>query len=101
MNCMRFVISLVTVVVCSACLDRPETEPTAYSSYVLAAGVEVRPLERTPAAKMKLDLNDGLTGPLIPLRTGYVAGHEVQYWDLGQSPTTAEPMWRFKRHDGT
>ncbi|HKU43342.1 MAG TPA: hypothetical protein VJR89_34510, partial [Polyangiales bacterium] len=70
-------------------------------SYVLAPGVEVRPLDRTPAAKTKLDLNDGLTGPLIPLRTGYVAGHEVQYWDLGTAPTSAEPMWRFKRHDGT
>jgi hypothetical protein len=96
---MRLANLFAIALICSGCLDRSETEPAGYSSYIVAAGVEVRPLERTPAAKMKLDLNDGLTGPLIPLRTGYVAGHEVQYWDLGQSPTSAEPIWVFKRRD--
>jgi hypothetical protein len=96
---MRLANFLAIALLCSGCLERSETEPPAYSSYVLAAGVEVRPLERTQSAKMKLDLNDGLTGPLIPLRTGYVAGAEVQYWDLGTAPLTAEPMWVFKRHD--
>jgi hypothetical protein len=101
MNCMRFVNLLALILLCSACLERSETEAAGYSSFVMKPGVEIRPLERTLAAKTKLDLNDGLSGPLIPLRTGYVAGHEVQYWDLGTAPTTAEPIWRFKRHDGT
>jgi hypothetical protein len=89
----------VIAVLCSGCLEPTAVDPAAYSSYVLAAGVEVRPLERTQSAKLKLDLNDGLSGTLQPLRTGYVAGHEVQYWDLGSSPLTAEPMWVFKRRD--
>lgn len=97
---MRLANFFAIALLCSGCLEASETEPPMFSSYVLAAGVEVRPLERTQSAKMKLDANDGLSGTLQPLRTGYVAGHEVQYWDLGQSPLTAEPIWVFKRHDG-
>jgi hypothetical protein len=85
---------------CSACLDRSDTEAVGYSSFVLESNVEVRALERNPDAKMKLDLNDGLPLGTVPLRTGFVAGHEVQYWDLGQSLTTAKPMWIFLRHLG-
>jgi hypothetical protein len=97
---MRLASFFAIALFCSGCLDRSETEPGTYSSYVLAAGVEVRPLERTQSAKMKLDLNDGLSGTLIPLRKGFVAGHEVEYWDLGSAPLTAEPIWVFKRRDG-
>jgi hypothetical protein len=75
-----------------ACLDRPEHEPIGYSRFVLDADAEVRPLERNVDAKMKLDLNDGLTSP-VKLHTGFAKGIVVPYWDLGQSPTSAEPMW--------
>lgn len=96
----RLLTLSIFAVCCTACLDRPETEPPAYSSFIVPEGVEVRSLERTMAAKTRLDLNDGLTGPLITLHTGYAAGHEVKYWDLGQAPTSAEPMWIFVRREG-
>jgi hypothetical protein len=85
---------------CSACLDHSDTEVIGFSSFVLESNIEVRALERNPDAKMKLDLNDGLPLGTVPLRTGFVAGHEVRYWDLGQSPTSAEPIWIFLRHLG-
>lgn len=91
---------LSIALLCSACLDHSNTEAVGYSSFVLGSNVEVRALERNPDAKMKLDLNDGLPAGTVPLRTGYVAGHEVQYWDLGQSPTSAEPIWVFLRRLG-
>lgn len=84
---------------CSACLDHSDTEAVGYSANIVDSNVPVRELERNPDAKMKLDLNDGLNG-VTPLRTGFVAGREVQYWDLGTAPTTAEPIWIFMRHLG-
>lgn len=78
----------------AGCLDRPDTEPIGYSSHVLDANTEVRSLERNVDAKMKLDLNDGLSSP-VPVHTGFAKGMAVQYWDLGQAPTSAEPMWIF------
>jgi hypothetical protein len=100
MHLMRLFKLLSIALLCSACLDHSATEPPGYSSYVLESNVEVRELERNPDAKMKLDLNDGLTPPMVPLRTGYAGGREVRYWDLGQSLNTAEPIWVFKRHLG-
>jgi hypothetical protein len=97
---MRLIQLLLIALSCAACLERADTEPPGYSSFVVPPGGEVRTLERTMAAKMKLDLNDGLTSP-VPLRTGYAGGQEVQYWDLGQAPTSAEPMWIIARSNGS
>lgn len=99
---MRLIILLSFALACSACLDRSDTESPGYSSFITNANTEVRPLERNADAKMKLDLNDGLPGPMatVPLRTGFVGGRDVQYWDLGTAPTSAEPMWVFVKHLG-
>jgi hypothetical protein len=95
-----FIVFSIASFAC-ACLDRSDTEAVGYSSFILDSNVEVRPLERSPDAKTKLDLNDGLPLGTVPLRTGYAGGREVQYWDLGQSPTSAEPIWIFMRHLGS
>lgn len=97
---MRLFKLLIIALTCAGCLDRSDTEPVGYSSYIVPRGIEVRALERTMAAKTRLDLNDGLSGPVVELHTGYASGHEVKYWDLGQAPTSAEPMWIFLRHEG-
>jgi hypothetical protein len=97
---MRLFKLLSIALLCSACLDHSDTEAVGYSSFVLESNVDVRELERNPDAKNKLDLNDGLPTTPVPLRTGYAGGQEVKYWDLGQSLTSAEPIWVFKRHLG-
>jgi hypothetical protein len=96
---MRLFKLLSIALLCSACLDRSNTEAVGYSSFVLESNVEVRALERNMDAKTKLDLNDGLNAS-TPLHTGYANGKEVRYWDLGTSLATAEPIWIFLRHLG-
>jgi hypothetical protein len=90
--------SLLAVCALGACL-KPETDDgMLYSSYVLSAGAKVPRLEDDMGAGKKLDANDGLNGTTVPLHTGYVAGKEVQYWDLGTvAALAAKPMWIFRR----
>jgi hypothetical protein len=86
-----------------ACLEPQKDDGMLYSSYVLSAGAKVPRLEDDMGAGKKLDANDGFSGSLIPLRTGYVAGKEAKYWDLGQvAALAAKPMWIFRRQgDGS
>jgi hypothetical protein len=90
----RALLAQLPLLCCSlvACLDHPDAEVVGYSPYVLAPDAEVRPLERDQDAQKKLDLNDGL-GTEVLLRTGNFNDQDVWYWDLGQSPMSAEPMW--------
>lgn len=87
-------LALLLLLSCSlcACLEQPETESVGYSSHVLPRGQQVRRLEVDPDAQKKLDLNDGL-GTEVLLRTGSFEDQVVWYWDLGQAPMNAEPMW--------
>jgi hypothetical protein len=81
-----------------ACLKPETNDGMLYSSYVLSAGAKVPRLEDDVGAGKKLDANDGFNGTTIPLRSGFVAGKEVQYWDLGQvAALAAKPMWIFRR----
>src|SRR5690348_4351779 len=45
----------------------------------------------------QIDVNDGLDGATIALRTGFFDGMRVQYWDLGAVVATPQPIWRFVR----
>jgi hypothetical protein len=86
------------VVSASACLDGP-SETALYSSYILPAGADVPKLEDDLGAAAKLRANAGL-GSMIVLRSAFVAGHNVQYWDFGQLTTiSVKPMWVFRRRN--
>ena len=92
----RVVGGFVGLATLSGCLEAAST-PDLYSSYVLRADAEIPRLDDDPDAVKKLDANDGL-GKTIPLRTGYVAGAEVQYWDFGTlTAATLRPMYVFQR----
>ena len=86
-----------------ACLKAPDDGSELYSSYIVPADAMVPKLEDDMAAKMKLDANDGFSGGVIPLRTGFAGGVPVQYWDLGQlTAISVKPMWIFRRlQDGS
>lgn len=80
----------------SACLE-PQSSTDLYSSYVLPADADVPRLDDDPDAVKKLDANDGF-GKTIFVRTGYVEGAEVQYWDFGTlTSATLRPMYVFQR----
>jgi hypothetical protein len=42
--------------------------------------------------------NDDAVDAVVALHTGYLAGAEVQYWDLGTASAAAEPIWIFRKH---
>jgi hypothetical protein len=94
-SCVRAVCAAL-LLAATACLKPASETGELYSSYVLPPNAHVRLLEDEPGAAKKLDANDGL-GMTIPLRSAFVGGSEVQYWDFG--PITAisvKPMWIFR-----
>jgi hypothetical protein len=93
------VVGIVSLCASSACLKPEQDNGLLYSSYVLPADAGIPRLEDDMAAGKKLAANSGFSGLTIPLRTGFVAGNEVHYWDLGVAPSlSAKPMWIFRRH---
>jgi hypothetical protein len=82
----------------AACLKAPDDGDQLYSSYIVPADVTPPEFESDMAAAMKLDANDGFSGSMIPLRTGFANGEKVDFWDLGTlTATTVKPMWIFRR----
>ncbi|MEY4579116.1 MAG: hypothetical protein RL701_3819 [Pseudomonadota bacterium] len=77
------------------CLE-PNTDGEPYSSYVLPANTLIPRLDDDAAAATKLDMNDGLE-KMISLRTAFVDGNAVYYWDFGPlTATTLRPMYIFR-----
>ena len=82
----------------TGCLEQFDDGREPYSSYVMPSGSAVPQFENDKAAAKKLDANDGFSGMSIPLHSAFVAGNEVQYWDLGPLTAVApKPMWIFRR----
>ena len=81
----------------AACLDTRGREHAGYSPAVLPSDAKVRDVAENEVLQKRIGMNDAVD-PLVPLHTGYVAGHEVQYWDLGTASASAEPVWLFRKH---
>jgi hypothetical protein len=93
-----WMVLITQLTLLSGCLDAA-SEGALYSSYVLPAGTEVPQLDDDMGAMKKLDQNDGL-GSMIPLRSAFVAGRNVQYWDFGTvAALSVKPMWVFRRRN--
>jgi hypothetical protein len=91
--------ALACVLACSAaaCLDTRGREPVGYSPHVLPRSAVVRDVAKDEVLAKRIGMNDAVDA-LVPLRTGYVAGREVQYWDFGTASASAEPVWLFRKH---
>ncbi len=81
----------------AGCLGPGASDETGYSSHVLGHGARVASLEDEEPMRLKLDMNDGIDGELVPLRSAFAEGAPVSYWDFGTTPTSVEPLWRFRR----
>jgi hypothetical protein len=81
----------------AACLDTRGREQVGYSPAVLPRGAKLRDVAENEVLAKRIGMNDAVD-ELVPLRTGYVAGHEVQYWDFGTASASAEPVWLFRKH---
>jgi hypothetical protein len=79
----------LAVALCSGCLDAMVDDEPGYSRLVVPQGTAVASAYDDPLLARKIDTNDGLGMGPIPIKTGYAAGSEVRYWDLGPARRAA------------
>jgi len=84
------------------CLEASGPERPGYSAQLRDKGDTIAALENEELFKNQVDNNDGITAEQSALRTGFAAGEQVNFWDLGTAPAmaTLEPLWTFRRRTG-
>ena len=90
------IASIGLMLVASGCFDSRGRESAGFSPLVLPKDAEVPAVDEDEVLAKKIANNDAVE-PLVELRTGYLAGAEVQYWDFGTASASAEPVWVFRR----
>lgn len=78
------------------CLEPLTDDQPGYSRHILPPGSEIASAYDDVQLNRKIDLNDGLSGN-IPIKTGFAAGSEVRYWDLGPAKRSASPAYLLTR----
>jgi hypothetical protein len=89
-----------SILALGACLDQPDPERPGYSPRVLERGSRVPSIEDDPVLTSRLMSNAAASGPDVPLRSGFVNGEQVAFWDLGTAEGSVEPAWVLKRRSG-
>jgi hypothetical protein len=84
------------------CLEPSGPERPGYSAELRDEGDVIPALEDDELLKNQVDKGDGIEMDQAALRTGFVAGEQVYFWDLGTvTPMTSrEPLWTFRRRNG-
>jgi len=83
----------LAVTLCSACLEPLTDDDPGYSRNVLPRGAAVQSAYSDLQINRKIDLNDGLTGPVVPIKNGFAGGTPVRYWDLGPAKRSTAPAY--------
>ena len=73
----------LAVALCSGCLDPMVGDQPGYSRLVAPQGTTIASAYEDPLLARKIDMNDGVGMGPIAIKTGYAAGGEVKYWELG------------------
>lgn len=79
----------LALVLCTSCLDPLTGDKPGYSRFVMPAGTTVPSAYADPLLTRKIDLNDGVSSPAVPLKDGFAAGVAVKYWDFGAAKKMA------------
>lgn len=82
-----------------SCLGPIGDDTPGSSQHVRARGTTVRALMDDTALVAQVAEHDGIDVPVIPLQPGYAEGVAVSYWDFGETPRFAIPVWLFRRCD--
>jgi hypothetical protein len=90
-------MSSVIALCLAGCLSASDEHP-GFSPLLRDKGAKISRIDDDMAMSQRLDLADGVMGPMVALHTGFANGAPVQYWDFGAAVATAEPVWRFRRH---
>lgn len=85
--------ALAVTLLCSACLEPLTDDKPGYSRNVLDAGAPVASAYADLQINRKIEINDGLTGPVVPIKTGYAGGEVARYWDLGPAKARTAPAY--------
>jgi hypothetical protein len=91
--------ALFALALLPGCLKASDEQP-GYSPLLRDEHAKIARVDDDMAASQRLDLNDGVMGPMAALHTGFANGAAVQYWDFGATVANAEPVWRFRRRAG-
>lgn len=83
-----------------ACLGPRTTDEPGYSHRLWPEGHKGPKLKDDPRLSATVASGDGLASPMVGLRTAYLDGEPVSYWDFGQATGAASPVWIFRRWDG-
>ena len=79
----------LAVALCSGCLDPMVGDQPGYSRLVAPQGTPIALAYDDPLIARRIDMNDGVGMGPIPIKTGYAAGSEVKYWELGAARRAA------------
>ncbi len=83
----------------TGCLDPQVGDELGPRGFVLPAGTEVPSAHDDPYINQTIADNDGVEG-IVPLLSGFANGAQTRYWDFGESPTFAAPLFALaKRND--
>ena len=82
------------------CLERAGPERPGFSAELRDKGDRIPALENDELLRNQVDANDGMALGQPVLRTGFAAGEQVHFWDLGPTAlmfASLEPVWTFRR----
>lgn len=90
---LRWQRAALCVALCSGCLEPMVSDDPGYSRFVLPPGTQVESAYADLQISRKIDNGDGLAPPLVKIKSGFAAGAEVKYWDLGAAKRAAAPAY--------
>jgi hypothetical protein len=82
------------------CLERAGPGRPGYSAELRDSRDKIPSLESDELLANQVDGDDGIELDQTALRTGFAAGEQVYFWDLGSTALRAaslEPLWTFRR----
>ncbi len=96
----RFPLCLLALLSTSlGCLEPQVGDELGPRGFVLPAGTEVPSAHDDAYINQQIADHDGVDG-VVPLLSGFANGEQVRYWDFGETPTFAAPLFILaKRND--
>lgn len=90
-------MGLSLVLLLTGCLE-PDAQDPLWSPHVIEADDPVPSVEENEALMAQIRANDGIPddADMVELRRGYAGGQEVKFWDFGETPEYAIPVWLFR-----
>ncbi len=83
----------------TGCLDPMVDDQAGFSPHIQNSRYEVPNMMEDIALANRVDAHDGVDGLLVARNVGYAGGEPLHYWDFGEAPQYAIPVWLIRRCD--